>query len=200
MVERILDAAGMVLHARGLAEFGTRQTAEAAGISVGSLYQYFDSKEALLQALGGRMIGEFQTEIQQVIPRLNQAQPRDFIRILITSAYTVLDRDGGRNLTLMRHWKELNLSADVASVERVLMQYVELLSNSQPLLRSMPDKQRTLYIGINAVFFNLMRYASEPSPYFSRDELVEGLVEMLELYVQSRILNVTGAGKPAGDN
>lgn len=200
MVERILDAAGNVLHENGLAEFGTRQTAEAAGISVGSLYQYFDSKEAILRALGGRMVSEFQSEIQKVIPRLNQAPSRDFIRILITSAYAVLDRDGGRNLTLMRHWKELNLSADVGSVERVLMQYVELLSNTQPLLRSMPDKQRTLYIGINAVFFNLMRYASEPSPYFSREELVEGLVEMLELYVQSRILSATAAGKPDADS
>lgn len=194
MVERILEAASVVLHREGIQGFGTRPVADEAGISVGSLYQYFADKDSLLQAMGERLTRRIQEQLTTILPSLGSVGPRDFIRILIGSMVEMLDRDGGRDLTLMRHWKALNLGQDVGSVERVLMQYVELLANTQPVLRSMPDRQRTLYIGINAVFFNVMRFASEPSPYFGREELIEGLVDMLDLYVQNRFER---AGKPA---
>lgn len=186
MVERILEAASVVLHRDGIQSFGTRSVADQARISVGSLYQYFADKDSLLQAMGERLSQRIQVQLTEVLPSLSRANSRDFIRILIESMIDMLDRDGGRDLTLIRHWKALNLSQDVGSVERVLMQYVEMFANTQPLLRSMPDRQRTLYICMNAVFFNLMRYASEPSLYFSREQLVEGLVDMLNLYVQNR--------------
>lgn len=51
MVAAILEAAARVLETRGLEGFNTNRVAEAAGVSVGSLYQYFPNKAALLAAL-----------------------------------------------------------------------------------------------------------------------------------------------------
>jgi AcrR family transcriptional regulator len=48
MVKDILDAAARVLARDGAAQFTTARVAETAGVSVGSLYQYFPNKEALL--------------------------------------------------------------------------------------------------------------------------------------------------------
>jgi len=47
MVETILQAATRVLERAPLAEVTTNHIAAVAGVSVGSLYQYFDSKEAI---------------------------------------------------------------------------------------------------------------------------------------------------------
>ncbi len=47
MVEVILDAAARVFVAHGYARATTNRIAETAGISVGSLYQYFPSKDAI---------------------------------------------------------------------------------------------------------------------------------------------------------
>jgi AcrR family transcriptional regulator len=47
-VADILEAAARVLAKQGAAHFTTARVAEAAGVSVGSLYQYFPSKEAIL--------------------------------------------------------------------------------------------------------------------------------------------------------
>lgn len=49
-VERILDAAAHVFGERGYAAT-TNQIAERAGLSIGSLYQYFPDKDAILAAL-----------------------------------------------------------------------------------------------------------------------------------------------------
>ncbi len=50
-VQAILDAATRVLEKGSLANFNTNKVAEIAGVSVGSLYQYFPNKDALMAQL-----------------------------------------------------------------------------------------------------------------------------------------------------
>jgi AcrR family transcriptional regulator len=61
-VERILAAAAHVFSERGYAAT-TNQVAEAAGLSIGSLYQYFPDKDALLVALHGRHLEEVRAHL-----------------------------------------------------------------------------------------------------------------------------------------
>lgn len=55
-VDAILTAAAQVLQVKGYAGATTDRIAERAGVSVGSLYQYFPNKDALLVALAERHI------------------------------------------------------------------------------------------------------------------------------------------------
>ena len=48
LVEKVLMAASRVLAAEGAHRFTAARVAEEASISVGSLYQYFPNKEAIL--------------------------------------------------------------------------------------------------------------------------------------------------------
>lgn len=50
-VEAILEAAARILEGQGLSAFNTNAVAERAGVSIGTLYQYFPAKEAILVAL-----------------------------------------------------------------------------------------------------------------------------------------------------
>lgn len=50
-VAAILEAAARVLERRGLDALTTNRVAEAAGVSIGSLYQYFPNKDAIVAAL-----------------------------------------------------------------------------------------------------------------------------------------------------
>ena len=50
-VDCVLQAATHVLRDGGLAAFNTNRVAQVAGVSVGSIYQYFPNKQALLTAL-----------------------------------------------------------------------------------------------------------------------------------------------------
>lgn len=47
----ILEAAGQIIEQHGVDAFNTNLVAERAGVSIGSLYQYFPNKDALLIAL-----------------------------------------------------------------------------------------------------------------------------------------------------
>ncbi|WP_240655753.1 TetR/AcrR family transcriptional regulator [Paraburkholderia phosphatilytica] len=50
-VESIVEAAAQVLEAEGIEGFNTNAIARRAGVSIGSLYQYFPGKDALTVAL-----------------------------------------------------------------------------------------------------------------------------------------------------
>jgi len=54
-VEAILEATTRILRQDGLAAVNTNRVAELAGVSVGSLYQYFPSREAILAELVRRL-------------------------------------------------------------------------------------------------------------------------------------------------
>jgi TetR/AcrR family transcriptional regulator, transcriptional repressor for nem operon len=57
--EQLLDAAESVLLERGLAATTIADVAEAAGVAKGTVYLYFDSKDAILAGLRARHLGRF---------------------------------------------------------------------------------------------------------------------------------------------
>lgn len=58
VVSAIRTAAAQVLVHRGYARATTNRIAEAAGVSIGTLYQYFDGKDAVFDALAEHFVAE----------------------------------------------------------------------------------------------------------------------------------------------
>ena len=79
MVETILDATARVLAARGYAGTNTNLIAERAGVSVGSVYQYFPNKDALIVALHDRHAAQMRDVIDCVLAGSARAGLRDRI-------------------------------------------------------------------------------------------------------------------------
>ena len=69
-VERILDAAARIFHEQGYAGATTNDIADEAGLSIGSLYQYFPNKDALLAALTKRHITTTTSSLAAMIGKL----------------------------------------------------------------------------------------------------------------------------------
>ena len=67
MVERIVSAAGRVLATHGYAGCSTNRIAAEAGVSKGSVYQYFDDKDEILTSLAQRIADEMVAEIGTAI-------------------------------------------------------------------------------------------------------------------------------------
>ena len=70
LVADILEAAARVLAREGAHRFTTARVAEAAGISVGSLYQYFPNKEAILFRLQADEWRQTMEQLQRILGAL----------------------------------------------------------------------------------------------------------------------------------
>src|SRR5438132_8532685 len=86
-VDAILEATARILVKEGYDRASTNKIAEAAGCSVGSLYQYFPSKEALVAALIDRHMQQMTEIIEQQAVRLMEAPlafaVREIVRFMI---------------------------------------------------------------------------------------------------------------------
>ncbi len=65
-VESIVEAGARVLARRGWANFTTNEVARTAGVSIGSLYQYFPNNLSIAEAIRKRHLDE----ILRVLPAL----------------------------------------------------------------------------------------------------------------------------------
>lgn len=70
--EAILEAAARILEQGGLPALTTNRIAELAGVSIGSLYQYFPSKEAILAEMVRRMRAEMCRDVEQAVAEVQR--------------------------------------------------------------------------------------------------------------------------------
>lgn len=92
-VELIMEAAMRLLNEGDLSTLTTNAVAERAGVSIGTLYQYFNDKEAILDSLAQRELGAMAGETMRSLTTKEQpATPGDRIRLVVR---TVLGAYGG---------------------------------------------------------------------------------------------------------
>lgn len=126
-VERILDAATRVFDERGYAGATTNDIADEADVSIGSLYQYFPNKDALLVALTKRHIEITTTSLAGILTTLPPTSEFDIILRTVVN-FLVEQHDLDNLHLLVMHTAprthEINLE-----LERAKSQLVEVASH-----------------------------------------------------------------------
>lgn len=183
MVESLVEAAGEVLATSGLEHFTTVHVAERAGVSVGSLYQYFANKEALVAAVMERMNRELGDTVNRAAPALLGAPPHVMIRGLLDAAFEFLGRRNGLHMELLRNWHRLDIQRSVHRFEQTMMDVMRTYALAHLADLKFDHAPVKSFIVINSVVFTLLRYLSLPQPAaFGRDALVEELTQMIAGY------------------
>ena len=84
--EAILEAAARILESLDFAGFNTNAVAELAGVSIGSLYQYFPSKDALIVELIRRERAKLSNCIVEAIQQHDAADLKEKLKLIIQAA------------------------------------------------------------------------------------------------------------------
>jgi AcrR family transcriptional regulator len=88
-VNTMLDAVTVVLKRHGPDGVTTNRISEAAGFSIGSLYQYFPDKQAIYRALHDRHVNEVRAAITQALADNTSGSLEDFTRALVEGLVNV---------------------------------------------------------------------------------------------------------------
>jgi AcrR family transcriptional regulator len=80
-VEAIVGAAARVLVKGGYDAFTTNRVAEKAGVSIGSLYQYFPNKESLLSELMRRHVEVIERSVEEMAALVDRAPLAEIVRV-----------------------------------------------------------------------------------------------------------------------
>jgi AcrR family transcriptional regulator len=110
-VTAILDATARILVERGFAAASTNAVAERAGVSVGSLYQYFPNKEALVSALRARHGEQMMAVIQRALTKAMDATVADALAGLIEATVEAHGVDADLHRVLEEHLGSMAVDA-----------------------------------------------------------------------------------------
>ncbi|MCL2430307.1 MAG: TetR/AcrR family transcriptional regulator, partial [Alphaproteobacteria bacterium] len=83
-VDALLEATARVLVKEGYDRASTNRIAEVAGVSIGSLYQYFPSKEALVAAVIDRHTQETMELARDALIKVAMLPIEEAVRELVT--------------------------------------------------------------------------------------------------------------------
>jgi AcrR family transcriptional regulator len=82
-VEAVLDAVVRMLKREGVAAITTNRIAEVAGVSIGSLYQYFPDKQAIFVALHQRHVEQIDRMVERTLVEHAESPLDELMRAMI---------------------------------------------------------------------------------------------------------------------
>ncbi len=176
---RILDAAADVFGEFGYAAGTTNRIAERAGLSIGSLYQYFPDKDALLYALGERHVLAAVDALGEVFGRLRAGRPglEETVRTLLCA---VADLHRADPVTHRLLYDQAPRPPEAAAQLRRLQEAVaaEVEHHLRRLDAGGPDRALTALLLVQAVEAQIHGAVLDPPRGRDADEVVEAAVAL----------------------
>ncbi len=189
-VEAIFEATIQVLLSEGPTRLTTTRVAARAGVSVGTMYQYYPHKEALLYAVTGRYLDAIAEAVEKAC-RASHGAPLTEMSDVLVKAYwdaKTLKRNATRALYLVA------MEVDTAALTEGCIQRIEAATAA--MFASAPDAEFDDLVLVNHSLLNMLfgtvrsLFTREISPAIA-NRLGDELALMCRAYLEA-------AKRPAG--
>jgi AcrR family transcriptional regulator len=163
-IQVIFEATAQVLNELGEAALTTNRIAQRAGVSVGTLYQYFDSKESIVLGMLTRERGQVMSTLDELLgnagPDGPSADPRAILRAFIR--------------------RYVEAFGTGAPGRRALVRFAWSLDKQQLLVQSLREASDRIALHIGRMKHPLLR-APTPAMAFVMTRLLAGTVRSASL-------------------
>jgi AcrR family transcriptional regulator len=194
-VESILQATEELVRDLGFEKVGTRQIAERAGISIGSLYQYFPTYESILLAWYEKVAASAARKMKLATIAILDRSLDDSVRITLKALLKVFEQNA---LTLIR------MPREVVEIERAMrLTSFEYLNRAAMRLYfaqhhefNPRDTERHIFFLESIIMSILRRYVMEKPRHLKRAEVLEQVALLVSSYLKNN-LQQSAAGSPS---
>jgi AcrR family transcriptional regulator len=186
-VESLLQAAAQIFERHGYAAGTTNRIAERAGVSIGTLYQYFPNKDAILVALVYRHIAEGTAALGPHLQRLNcGASFEDVLPDIVHAMVAMHALAPGLHRVLFEETKlPPTLRAELDGLEDGLVDVVADALAADPHSRPI-DPRLSARIVISAIEGLTHRLVLRPPPGVAPEAIASEITETVRAYIQAR--------------
>ena len=184
MVDRILDAGQEMLIAHGYDGASTNRIAAAAGISPGSLYQYFKDKDDIAAAVIDRYSDQLSERVAaRVSERLSQPAP-DYVRESIAALLDALDVHPEFLRAVMEQTPRLGASSKLITFEQRIGELTKAyLTINRTQIRPGTSYDTAAWMLVRMVEHLCVRFILD-QPAIGRDEFIDEITVMALSYLR----------------
>ncbi|ENX01355.1 MULTISPECIES: TetR/AcrR family transcriptional regulator [Acinetobacter] len=186
-VDTIIEAGFIAVATNGTSGTTTRHIADIAGVSVGSLYEYFKNKEEIYDAMAKSFVKEVLDMVKELTPIIVEMELEPLFEMIFYTFRDLLTRDNDRYLICLRYATELKYERYIGQIEMALMEVLMKYMMRHPKYLKVSNLSVTAYISINSSIFNVARHLILPNPQISFDEMVKGLSTMIISYIDAEL-------------
>lgn len=186
IVDHILQAAQICIVEQGLMQITTPKIAEKAGVSVGSLYQYFENKEEIIQELLRRKSENLGLALKQMVVTQEQLSIQEIIPLSIQFGFDVMRAESGFFIEVLKHWHGYNHSEAAQILEKHFFEVGMYLFNRFYRHWDFETLKHKSFVIINSTLFTMMRYVSNNSFLISEQQLRDELSSMILAYLAQK--------------
>ena len=174
-VEAILQATIQVLLTVGKDRLTTTRVAARAGVSVGTLYQYFPNKKSLLQAALKRHLDEVGEAVERVCHEQRSNTPREMVTALVTEYLATKMRNAKVSAALYSVSSDVDGATIVKRMsEKINRAIVDMLETSCIPINKDPQVVSSMLQGVMAGVVRRLLESRAPENEFNnlREELI----------------------------
>ncbi len=186
-VDTIVEAGFISIATHGVAGTTTRHIAEIAGVSIGSIYEYFSNKDEIYAAMSQHFVNEVLMMIKELTPVIIQIELEPVIELIFYQFSDLLKKNNERYLTCLRYAGELKYDEYVNQIEQALIEVVMKYMMNNPRYLKLTNITVIAYVCINSGIFNVIRHLILPNPNITFDQMVKGLTQMILSYVDAEM-------------
>ena len=183
--ETILEGAAQILEAGGLAGFTTNAVAERAGVSIGTLYQYFADKNAILLALARQQVGLGLADIARALSGEIDPTPEGRVRAMVRAAVHAFRGRQRARKAVMEAVLTQGLHAElmVPVVTFIAQQGARVGAAPQAVFATMTPLQ--MFVMSRSMIGVLRAAVLEEQPFFKSRPFEDELVRLVLAYLGS---------------
>lgn len=182
----ILQGASKIIRKFGVQKFSTNKVAEESGVSIGSLYQYFPSKEAVIAALIDQT---FEYEYGRLKERLGDISPklgaREVITQIFSHYYKVESEDLSFRKVMIGAVSIVDKNVEALKFHRTMAELIiDFMSEHYGVTKTGKDYETTLFIVQYMLRATALSSVDENIDQIDVDQLVEELTETLMNFIK----------------
>lgn len=185
-VEVLIEATALTVAQRGWAQTTTNHIAERAGVSVGSLYQYFENREELFAALIEREINAITARLDEKIPLLLNADAPTAIRAVLEVAFDYFEQNEKLFTELANNWQATGTTAFIDAFEAYMLDAMRMFMAQNYAAYEPIDLPTLSFILSNGTMFVLARFVSRKPKGVTKENLISHITTLYALYFESK--------------
>jgi AcrR family transcriptional regulator len=183
-VDAVLEAAIQVLLQVGKERLTTTNVARRAGVSVGTLYQYFPNKRAILKAALQRHMAGVTEAIEQVCQDQKGNRIEDMASALMTAFLTTKMRNAKASVALYSVSSDIDGAKVVRATEaKFSIAIVDMLKSAREPLTTDPQLVASMLQGVMAGVSRRLLESTAPEKQF--DILLGELIFLARAYLRA---------------
>jgi AcrR family transcriptional regulator len=179
--DAIVTAAARLLAARGYGEITTNHIAAAAGVGIGSVYEYFPGKDAIVAEVATRLVDRILTGLTGDFPALLSLPEHQITRAWVDLVYATLHRE--RRLVAV-FTEEVPYTRAIPAFQSM----TERLLGVSRALRAragvtLAHETASLHLMINLTTSTILQLVLEPPSDVTVEEMLTALAHRLATWV-----------------